>query len=398
MSKNNQQWIFEKKRIENGVLKVWAKNTKTWELKYCTGSGIDLQNQVNTVLSKDIDWKSEIDNLLQSWNGNSSLADSLKQQLSEKYWIWKIATELDSVNSDSLFSKSQEQNPSSNIKIASSGRVIIQKEGKSRLKDFIVLHAVQKGDSSLLENPDLQQTISELKKQGLIEGNHNLKLTQQGKAEFEKRYLDAKQNLERNRQKMETLQNNSRKKPLVTPLKRTGRSSISSSSPSVTNNITYNNYSSQVGSEPSDVLLDLMTIWIFSDWLDSRNLAVYAFTGDPTLAIASDWFSHNNNSNVFSTPSFSAYSESIFPSSVYDTSYFPNNNNIWEIDKLNNVTDSYIPSVEPQNETFFSETRNQNLDSVEQPNNFDNTISESIVEDNSPWDSQSDDKSSSDAS
>ena len=107
-STNDQIWIYDRKEIDWSKLKVWAKNTQTNESKYCTWPWIDLANQINDVLANDnINWRDEINDLLSSWDGDSSLADKLKQQLSEKFWIWKLDSEISAVNPNDLFFEQQ---------------------------------------------------------------------------------------------------------------------------------------------------------------------------------------------------------------------------------------------------------------------------------------------------
>lgn len=105
---NLQKWLFEKldtdSMMKEKLLKVWAKNTQTGEVKYCTGSWISLLSQEKKFQWTEINWASEINSLLKDWDGEKSLAKDLKKQLEQKYWIVsKYRTELNDVDSDDLF-------------------------------------------------------------------------------------------------------------------------------------------------------------------------------------------------------------------------------------------------------------------------------------------------------
>ena len=107
---NFQEWTFENIDQEalttRNKLKIWVKNNKTGDTKYCTWSGILLDKKVQGLSFESINsinWKNEIDTLLLNWDG-TDLSKKLTDQLSNKYWIWKLSNEISSMDSDNIFS------------------------------------------------------------------------------------------------------------------------------------------------------------------------------------------------------------------------------------------------------------------------------------------------------
>lgn len=123
---NTEVWVYAWKKIEDGKLKVWAKNTNNPDEKprYCTWPWINLWNKVSDLLEKDINWESEINELLVWWDWVDSLASRLEKQLSDKYGIWKMWEELNNVASDSsMFEEAKPAKVSTNLVIKDSIRI-----------------------------------------------------------------------------------------------------------------------------------------------------------------------------------------------------------------------------------------------------------------------------------
>ena len=108
--KKNQEWIFEKINekdfYEKHILKIWVKNVTTNKSKYCTGSWINLDKKIkwlNLETMNQIDWKKEINILLIDWWDWKDMSDSITKQIFKKYWLWKVANDLDSTKTHELF-------------------------------------------------------------------------------------------------------------------------------------------------------------------------------------------------------------------------------------------------------------------------------------------------------
>lgn len=161
--KFKQEWIYSNIEItSNSKLKVWAFNINTRERKYCTGSGISLRD---FVFKENIDFKKEVDELLISWNWIDSLADKLKNQLSNKYWVWKSANELSNINSSELFEnmnkhyviKHLDYWVEKNTYKYTSMLLTIEEEESLKIKDFKI--DLKKYDSRALNYPDILNNL-----------------------------------------------------------------------------------------------------------------------------------------------------------------------------------------------------------------------------------------------
>lgn len=307
-----------------------------------------------------------------------------------------------------------------NISAATSSRgsIILDKNQKKEFWQFLIFNAIKKQDSSILSKPESQKVIKELTKNKQIEkSGTSYKFTKQGDKDFEKKYLEAKRQLEKNRIKMNKSKNQSYS---------TEQDDFNSTT-----------YYQQVGNQPSDMLLDLLIIGTFSGWLDTGNMITYALTGSPTMAIAYDWLFDSNNNVMSADPSFMSYSQDFLPASVFEapipdvTSYIDSNyegtsipmdidnnidNNITEIEtpNINSVDPLLSNSSDISNEKVFdpnesipednqinpdpafntenvNETeRNESIPEAQQTSALDDTISTSIEDDKSRESSETD--------
>lgn len=112
MDKN--KWIFEKVDQDdldfNWILKIWVRNIETNDVKYCTWAWIKIDKKSFLIDDKtkfdNINWKEEINQLLPDWDWKD-LSASLNQLLSNKYWIWKLANDLNWLQTENLFAEKQ---------------------------------------------------------------------------------------------------------------------------------------------------------------------------------------------------------------------------------------------------------------------------------------------------
>lgn len=113
MNVKTSKWVFEKldsEELNKEKLKIWLKNLKTNDLKYCTWPWIDIKTlSKETSLSiktiNSLNWEKEINELLnqnKNWDW-SDMSQSIKSFISNKYWIWKKAIELNETSWTDLF-------------------------------------------------------------------------------------------------------------------------------------------------------------------------------------------------------------------------------------------------------------------------------------------------------
>ena len=86
------QWTYEKHKIENWKLSIYVKKIKQrkdWTskklIKNATWAGIQLWKREELYKTYKIDWQKEIIECLNNWNGEDSFRDKLTNQLNLKY-------------------------------------------------------------------------------------------------------------------------------------------------------------------------------------------------------------------------------------------------------------------------------------------------------------------------